>query len=418
MHAKARHHRRRQAADGQLVHRGLELRHHHAGRGPAQVATAGCAAVLAVLARDVLEGLGTGLDLAAVLGQAPACGLGVELGRCAQQHMARAGLRDAAGARIPALHQLEHMKAGAGAQQRGRDLTRLQSLGGFDKDVRQARRGPQAQLTALGAVGVFRQLQRDLGKVLTATHTRQRSLGHRLAGGKRCRVGALRHADQDLRDVGLGIGIRGRSALGQELVDIFFADLDALVDLTLAQPLDHDLVAHIGAKARVIDALGLEPFAQHRQRDLVLLRDVLHRAVQLGLIDLHATFARCRDHGALVDQRVQRLAPQLGLGRRALAGAAGFGLGTFDAALHLAGRHRLLVDNGGDVVAVAHATCLRLGQGHGAQQRQHHDGERSGGRAEGVGHGTDQGTGHGTEAPVSRSSIGEELLPRSSRSRR
>ena len=102
------------------------------------------------------------------------------------------------------------------------------------------------------------------------------------------------------------------------------------------------------------------------------MRDVLHRAVDLGFVNPHATFAGRGDHRALVDQRIQGLAAQIALGGQAHAGARSIGLRAFDAALHLTGGDEFLVDHRSDVVAIAHGTALRpCGQCHTQQGSQH-----------------------------------------------
>ena len=93
----------------------------------------------------------------------------------------------------------------------------------------------------------------------------------------------------------------------QQAVDFFIADPDALVDLALAQPLDHDLVAQVGPKPPVVDAFGDQTFTQHRQRDLVLLGDVQHRAVDLCVVHAHADFFGFLHLGAVVYHFLQEL---------------------------------------------------------------------------------------------------------------
>jgi hypothetical protein len=87
-----------------------------------------------------------------------------------------------------------------------RDLARLERPRGVDEEVGQARRRPQADLAALGTVAVFRQLARHGGEGLAAAHARQRQLGSGARAASRGGAGAFGHGDQDLRDVGLGVG--------------------------------------------------------------------------------------------------------------------------------------------------------------------------------------------------------------------
>ena len=261
------------------------------------------------------------------------------------------------------------MVAGATGHQGRGHLARRQRAHRVDKQVGQARRRPQADLAALLAVAVLGQLSHHGGKGFAAAHPRERLLGLGLAGLSFGGAGAFGHGDQHLRDVQFGIGLRRGALLVDQAVDLEVGDADALVDLALADALDHHLVAQVGAKAREIDAVGLHAVAQLVQRQLVLLRDALHRTVEVGLVDLDAGLARVGDHDPLFDQGVQRLASQFGFGWQAHAGALrGLLLRTLDAAIHLAGGHQLLVDHGHDVVAVAHGLA-QLGLGRGGQDQ-------------------------------------------------
>ena len=229
---------------------------------------------------------------------------------------------------------------------------------GLDEDVGQPRGRQQPDLAAPGTVAVLRDLSRHGVEGFAASHARQRG-HHALApGGHRGLVGALGHGDENLRQVGLGGGVDAGALLVQDLVDLFVADLDAAVDLALAHALDHDLVAQGGAKACVVHALGGQALAQYLHADLVLRRDVLHGAVDLGFLHAQPALARVGDDHALVDQRVEHLAPQLGFGRQAGATAPGFGHGPLDAPLHFTRGDEFLVDDGGDVVAAARVEAL------------------------------------------------------------
>ena len=77
----------------------------------------------------------------------------------------------------------------------------------------------------------------------------------------------------------------------EQRVDLGVGDADARLHLALAHALDQHLVAHVVAKARVVDAFAAQPLAQLRHRELVLRRHVGDRAVELGLVD---AACRCR----------------------------------------------------------------------------------------------------------------------------
>ena len=77
-------------------------------------------------------------------------------------------------AAVLALDQLQHVKAGAAAQQLGRDLAALERLHRLDEQVGQAVGRPHADLAALGAIAVLGDLARD-GREVFAGRGRRRS---------------------------------------------------------------------------------------------------------------------------------------------------------------------------------------------------------------------------------------------------
>ena len=115
--------------DRQRRHRLLELGHERSGRGPAEVAALRGAAVLRVLARQLLEAsCAPRDDLALELraGGAPRPPRSARP-KAAAGCAARASASTRERAAVPALDQLEDVKAGAAAQQLGRDLAGLQA---------------------------------------------------------------------------------------------------------------------------------------------------------------------------------------------------------------------------------------------------------------------------------------------------
>src|SRR5574337_800284 len=159
-------------------------------------------------------------------------------------------------------------------------------------------------------------------------------------------------ATSSLRDVELVLASALGAMLGEVLVDLDLLHPDARNHLAFAHALGHDLVAQPGAEARVVDALEAQPVAQLVGRQPVGRRHALHRAVELGIVDLDARLARIgRDH-ALVDQRIQRLPPQFVGCRRRHAAARGCGADAVHALLHLGRGHQVAVDHRHDEVAV------------------------------------------------------------------
>jgi hypothetical protein len=160
--------------------------------------------------------------------------------------------------------------------------------------------------------GVFGNLARYRLEGLAGLDACHRRVGARTPLGDQRVARAFGHADEDLGDVVLR-RLAGRGTLLFEHgVDLGVARLDALLDLALAHPFDHQLVADVAAKTCVVDAFGGQPIAQLGQRQLVLDADVGDRTVELGLVDALADFACVGDLHPLVDQRVEHLLAQLG----------------------------------------------------------------------------------------------------------
>ena len=253
---------------------------------------------------------------------------------------------------------------------RRRHLAHGHALHGLDEQVGQPRRRPRADLATARLVAVFRDLARDLREVFAGLHAGQRGVDARLALGHRRGIGAFGHGDEDLRQVHLGVGLHRAALLFDVALDLGVGHADAGHDLAFTDALDQHLVAQVGAEARVVDAFGAQALAQLLRGELVLRGDALHGAVDLGLFDAQAAVARVGDDDTLVDQQVQHLLAQHGVGRQALAAARGVGPGACDAAVDLAGGDELAVDDGNDVVAVAFA-ALGGSRAGGGQRRQH-----------------------------------------------
>ena len=111
-----------------------------------------------------------------------------------------------------------------------------------------------------------------------------------------------------MREPVLGIA-RGFAFFARELgVDLGVGHHDAVLDLALAQPRHHDLVADVVAEARVLDAVALERGAEVGHREAVLLRDALDGALEGGVVDLDAGFLGELHLEQVVDHALEDLA--------------------------------------------------------------------------------------------------------------
>jgi len=155
--------------------------------------------------------------------------------------------------------------------------------------------------------------------------------------------------------VGLGFGF------GEKQVDLAVAHLDAVVDFTLAQARQHDLLAQLLAPGLERDIVALEGDAEIGEAHVVALRHALHRAIELQLVDADALVARELRLRLVEDQALEHLAlEQAALRQR----------GSLPAQLALRRRHRLaelgrrdhfLVDHGHDAVDRQHALRRHAG---------------------------------------------------------
>ena len=205
VHAEARDDRLGDAADRQRVHRLLELGHQAAGRSPAQVAAGRRAAVLGVLARQLLERRLAGGSICCLeLGQPADRRLVAQLRRRPQQDVARARLRDREGCRRRAARSASgrgSRRRCAAARARPRPAAGPCTPG--DEDIGQAIGRAQADHAAVGLVAVLGDFARDRLEGLAGAHPRQRGFGAVAPLGHRRSGRALGHRDQDLRDVEL-----------------------------------------------------------------------------------------------------------------------------------------------------------------------------------------------------------------------
>ena len=116
------------------------------------------------------------------------------------------------------------------------------------------------------------------------------------------RRGLLRHGDQDVRDVVLGVGGRVVRLAIQVLVDFARGDGDACHHVALLQQAQREFAAHGVAVGGVVDALGRQRLRQLLQRNAIALRDFGQGVVQ-GLIgDLEAGAVGALHLGFLHDQ--------------------------------------------------------------------------------------------------------------------
>ena len=214
-----------------------------------------------------------------------------------------------------------------GLRSTGADLARLHALHRLGKQLRHPVFGAPAHRAALQRVGRIRIARRDLREI-GAGH----GLGARLVDLLARRFDLLRarllgQAHQHVRQVVLVARAAVAPGFGEELVDLGVGHLDAVVDFALAQPLHLDLLAHLLAEALEGDAVLLQHLAEPGQRHVVVLGDALQRLVELELLDADAGIARQLQLRLVDDQPVEDLAlEQRALGqRRALAPQLAFG---------------------------------------------------------------------------------------------
>ncbi len=202
-------------------------------------------------------------------------------------------------------------------------------------------------LQRVSRVGVARREAREVGA--------GERLGARLAGAPAhlldsLRARLVRQPQQDVRQIVFG-ALRAADLVVREVqVDLGFADLDALVDLALAQALQHDLLAHLLAETLERDPVALERLAELREGEPVALGDAFDRAVELQLVHADAAVARELQLRALQDQALEHLPLEHRRGRNRGALAGELAPGEPHALAQLARRHHLLVDHGDDAV--------------------------------------------------------------------
>src|SRR6185503_1138207 len=109
---------------------------------------------------------------------------------------------------------------------------------------------------------------------------------------------------------------RIRLELFEEEVDLAVVYLDLVLDFTLAQARDQDLIAQVLAPGVEGDVVALEGAAEVGERHLVVFRDALDRAVDLEVVDADAGVARLLqlrpvDHQALEDLPLEHRARRI-----------------------------------------------------------------------------------------------------------
>ena len=148
-----------------------------------------------------------------------------------------------------------------------------------------------------------------------------------------------------MRHLVFDAGVGPRLQIGEEQIDLGVADLDPVLHLALAQPVQQHLLAQLLAPGLEGDAVALERGAEVGQAQIVVLRHALHRAVELHLVDAHAGVPRELQLRLVDDQALEHLAlEQRAVGQpRALAAQLALGAG-----------HRVVELGGGDHVLVDH----------------------------------------------------------------
>jgi hypothetical protein len=158
---------------------------------------------------------------------------------------------------------------------------------------------------------------------------------------------AVRQRDHDVGQANFGAA---DGALGQQLVDLGLADLDAALDVALAQAFDQHLLAQAGAEFLVAQSIRGQSLAQLVRGHAVARRDALDRLGQLRVADADAGFRGTGELQTHQHQAVEHLAFEH-VPRRQLAGLAGvLGDDVLDRAVELAAKDHVLVDHGGDAV--------------------------------------------------------------------
>ena len=205
VHAEARHHRLRRCRPAPAGSSPPRTRARSAP-GATQPRSPPCAAQPSseYSRASVLEVGGAALDLALELGQrarAATSALSCADGR-SRMWRARVCVTRTPALSLP-LDHLEHVEAGAGAQQRRRHLAGLQRRAPLRRRGRAGATAGRRPITPpFAAVAVVGHLARHRGEVLAAADARPaRASARALRCACDWRIGALGHRDQDLRDV-------------------------------------------------------------------------------------------------------------------------------------------------------------------------------------------------------------------------
>ena len=147
-------------------------------------------------------------------------------------------------------------------------------------------------------------------------------------------------------------------------------DVDMSDDVALAQRAQGQFLAHGFAVQLVIDALSGEGGGQLVERDLIALRNILQRAVQLLIRDGEADALGALHLNFLQNQAVEHLLPQHALRRHfdlLLLQPLGHGI---HLSVQIAFQHQTLVDDGRNAVQefAVRADVPGLREGRGRDQ--------------------------------------------------
>ena len=193
----------------------------------------------------------------------------------------------------------------------------FESFDGIDEQRGQTVRVAPTQLSALQRFRCVRKTGRDARKIGAAFELRHQLLGARARCVDAIARRVFRYAQQNLRNVDLfGIG-RYTRLRGDEVFQLAVRNLNARIDLALAQPIQDDVLPNVVAKLRKRNAVGFEPLPQRLHRQAVGLCDAPERRIDRRIVDPHTRFARQLHLRTIDDHPLEHLALEH-VGRRRL----------------------------------------------------------------------------------------------------
>ena len=188
-----------------------------------------------------------------------------------------------------------------------RHVAGLHVAHGLGEHRRQPRRRAPAEVAALERIRRVGESGRDLAEIGAAPDLLQRLLRAAALGVDLLGRRLLGDDHQDVGQPVFGLAPGLRDDRRQEIVDLGVAHVELAVDLAVAQPLHHDLVADLLAILGVGDAFALHRLPEVLRRHLVLLRDARNRPLDLEVVDAHAGLLRVLHQRALGDQPLEQL---------------------------------------------------------------------------------------------------------------